>query len=157
MSERVWFSVTGLPAAQGSKTAFRNQYTGKINMVEGSTRAARMKFGEWRQAVIFAARVEAQRYGTLDGELHVALMFYLHKPASMAKRKEWCSVAPDVDKLMRAVFDALKLGTLIADDSRVVYCGVGKRYAIGRQPGVDVTIVANPEPEQAALFDAAAG
>lgn len=151
-TERIHFDVIGLPASQGSKTAFRNQYTGRINVVEGGTRNARMKFAEWRQAVIEEARRAAEHAGTLDGELHCQFTFYLPKPKAAPKWKEWVSVAPDFDKLARAVCDALKLGTLIVDDSRIVECLVAKRYAIGRQPGVAITIiVGNRETDQLEL------
>jgi Holliday junction resolvase RusA-like endonuclease len=150
----VSFSVTGLPASQGSKTAFRNQYTGRVNVVQAGTKASRMKFGEWRQAVTFAARVEAERYGTLDGELYCRLTFYLPKPKSRPKRDQWCTTQPDLDKLIRTVFDALTLGTLVADDARIVYCEAAKRYAVDHQPGVTVQLgVLSAGAEQAALFD----
>jgi Holliday junction resolvase RusA-like endonuclease len=151
----VHFNIVGLPATQGAKTAYRNPHTGRMAVVEGKTPAARMKFGAWRQAVVEESRRQAEAHGTLDGELHASFTFYLPKPKSRPKREEWVSTQPDFDKLARAVADGLTLGTLIADDARIVECWIGKRYAIGRQPGVEVTLIANPLAEERTLFDGA--
>lgn len=150
---RVHFDVVGLPSVQGSKATFRNQYTGKIQVVEGGTPAKKMKFAEWRAAVMDEGRRQAVVHGTLDGELHAQFTFYLAKPKTAPKWKEWVSTTPDFDKLARAVCDALKLSTLIVDDSRIVECLVVKRYAIDRQPGASITIiVGSRETEQQQLL-----
>jgi crossover junction endodeoxyribonuclease RusA len=47
---------------------------------------------------------------------------------------------PDLDKLVRGVFDALT-GVCFTDDSRIVALQAGKRIAeIGEGPGVNITI-----------------
>ena len=79
--------------------------------------------------------------------VYVQLDFYLSRPKShygtgrnAQKIKEsapsWPG-RPDVDKLARAVLDALT-GLVIADDSTVVELRAGKSY--GRRPGVAVLV-----------------
>lgn len=71
----------------------------------------------------------------LDGPLAVSLDFYLTRGKSV--KRQYPAVTPDIDKLTRAVLDALK--GVIADDARITDLHVTKRYATGG-PGVQVII-----------------
>ena len=73
----------------------------------------------------------------LDGALGVALWFYLAKPKSV--QRQYPAVVPDIDKLARAILDALK--KVITDDARIVDLFVRKRYAQNEdEVGVDITV-----------------
>ena len=77
-----------------------------------------------------------------DGPVAVELSFVFRRPKSAAKR-EFMSVRPDVDKLCRAVLDALTLkdgvGCLV-EDSRVVRLKAEKVY--GDVEGCWIRVVA---------------
>lgn len=58
----------------------------------------------------------------------VSLAFYFERPKSVSKKRTAMTVKPDVDKLIRAVFDAMT-GTLVEDDSQITHMGrTGKEY-----------------------------
>src|SRR5690606_13365191 len=131
------FFVPGDPAPQGPK-----RYLGDGRIVESSKQDA-----EWRADVRHVADAVLQpRHEALwAAPVYVQLDFYLSRPKShygtgrnAQKIKEsapkWPG-RPDVDKLARAVLDALT-GLVIADDSTVVELQASKSY--GRRPGVAV-------------------
>jgi crossover junction endodeoxyribonuclease RusA len=129
------FTVPGKPAPQGSK-----RHVGRGIMVESSR-----EVGPWRERIALAAR-----NATLDadiapfsGAVVVDLSFTMPRPKSTPKSYTPAAVKrPDVDKLTRAVLDALT-GTVIADDSQVVELHSTKRIAeIGENPGVDIIVEA---------------
>lgn len=116
----VRFDVIGDPKPQGSKKAF--VANGRAIMTEGNTHAA------WRNQVADAARQAAIGLllceAPLDGPLEARVEFRFAMPKSRPKRvrdqgESPKTTAPDVDKLVRTVFDGLQAGGLIADDSRV--------------------------------------
>lgn len=115
----------GRPAPQGSKNAFRNRHTGRIQQVE-SSKAVK----PWREAVKSAVLDmlrggPPETYGhapwPLDGPLEVRMVFTLPKPRSAPKRRRtWPDRTPDLSKLCRATEDALTDVGVWADDARVV-------------------------------------
>jgi Holliday junction resolvase RusA-like endonuclease len=113
------FTVVGRPAPQGSKAAFKDK-RGNARMKETSVGLV-----PWRAAVAAAARTARAEGGhTFTGPLKVTAQFRLPMPKS---RPAWmraqgyglCEVAPDLDKLMRALGDAMKDGGLIGDDALI--------------------------------------
>lgn len=126
-------TVRGLPATQGSKQAFKRGK--KIVLVEMDK-----KLPAWRQAVIDAAKeTHGPEWEPLDGCLTVNLTVWLPRPAS-SKFKDEPAGPPDLDKLQRAVGDALTQAGTIADDARITTWAAGKRWAIGCEPGATITI-----------------
>lgn len=119
----VEFEVIGSPAAQGSK-----KHVGNGVMVESSK-----KLKPWRDSVAGAARDVADHDDVpapLDGALHLDLTFRFPMPKSRraAVRRAGQgpkTTAPDLDKLIRAIGDALQAGGLVADDARI--CSVTAR------------------------------
>ena len=73
--------------------------------------------------------------GVLTGPVEVLLHFELARPKSA--RRLLPSTKPDLDKLARAVLDALT-GVVFKDDAQVVDLRVTKRYGT---PGVHVIVV----------------
>lgn len=114
----VRFDVVGLPAPQGSKSAFvRN---GRAVMAEGGSSTGRAKHKAWRIAVAEAARI-ARDYGHhYTGPTALTVAFRFPRPKSRPKSHHgWHTVKPDKDKVLRATLDGLVDGGLLRDDAQV--------------------------------------
>lgn len=122
--------VPGRPAPQGSK-----RHVGNGIMVESSKAVA-----PWRTTVAWHASQNWHR-GPLDGPLTVRLTFVMPRPSGTPKRSTPPAVKrPDIDKLTRAMLDALS-DVVWRDDSQVVALTVVKRLAeLDEQPGAHVTV-----------------
>jgi Holliday junction resolvase RusA-like endonuclease len=133
----VRFTVIGTPAPQGSKTRWGTEDN-------PNTRP-------WRAAVAASAH-EAARNGTalklLPGPLTVRARFYFPRPKSHYRTGRfagtlkdsaplYCATTPDLDKLQRAIGDALK-GVLLHDDSQIVQWHAAKFY--GAPARAEITI-----------------
>lgn len=123
--ERAAFTVTvyGTPAPQGSK-----RHVGNGVMVESSKAVA-----PWREAVKLAALYErggtAPWSPTLDEALRAEVVFTVRKPTSAPKRRRtWPDRHPDIDKMLRATFDALTDAGAVRDDGRFVEVVAVKCY-----------------------------
>lgn len=127
MSRHVF--VAGHPAPQGSK-----RHVGRGILVESSKAV-----GPWRQTVALHAQHAAD--GLLAGPLALSVDFVMPRPISAPKRSTPPAVKrPDVDKLARAILDALT-GIWFADDSAIVDLHARKRLAeIGERPGAHITL-----------------
>lgn len=130
------FFVPGDPAPQGSKKAFRNQYTNRIQLTESSK-----KVGPWRERVAIAAHNAMCSGQVFDGAVSVTLNFVLPRPKSAPKRSTPPAVKrPDLDKLVRSCLDAIT-GVIVSDDSRVISLSAYKRIAeIGETAGVEIRV-----------------
>lgn len=121
------FDVHGLPAPQGSKRAFVNRYTGRVQMVESSNKVA-----SWREDVKTAAETARSILpARLDGPLALGVVFTMPKPASKPswwpqgvtwrRTMQWRPAGmPDLSKLLRSTEDAITHAGLWRDDARVV-------------------------------------
>lgn len=127
------FRVPGIPKPQGSKRGFvRN---GKVTMVEMAGKPLK----DWRQAITLTARMEAarQQWQLTQAPVHLSAEFFMLRPAH-PKHIDFPAVRPDLDKLTRALLDALTdAKTIWVDDCQVVTLHVAKTYGL---PGVAVTI-----------------
>jgi len=133
----------GEPKPQGSKTMGRT-FGGKPIM-----REANKGTKPWRENVAWAARIAAEQAGItepLAGPVRVSVVFTMPKPVSAPKRRRtWPAVKPDVDKLQRALFDALTTAGVWSDDARVIDVHAVKAYPSEHPqaltaPGVHVRI-----------------
>ncbi len=106
---KVSFWVPGSPAPQGSK-----RHVGKGILIESSKAV-----GPWRERVALAAHNAMSGHPPLVGPVEVQLRFCLLRPKSAPKRPTPAVKRPDLDKLVRAVFDALT-HVCFADDSQVI-------------------------------------
>jgi Holliday junction resolvase RusA-like endonuclease len=128
----VAFVVRGDPAPQGSKRAFVAK--GRAIITEDSKKSA-----PWRDSVAAAAAEAMAGALPIDAAVEVRVTFFFARPASVKPQKRpYPSVAPDVDKLARAVLDGLTAGGVFRDDSRVVDLLARKRYA--DVPGAEITV-----------------
>lgn len=122
--------VPGRPAPQGSK-----DHVGNGIMVESSKAVA-----PWRTLVAWSAAKEWHRAPLLQA-VYLQLEFVMPRPARTPKQTPPAIKRPDVDKLERAIFDALT-GVCWKDDSQVVDAHATKRIAeIDELPGVHIVIV----------------
>ncbi|MEW6726890.1 MAG: RusA family crossover junction endodeoxyribonuclease [Bacillota bacterium] len=124
------FTVYGIPQPKGSTRSFVKD--GKVITTSDNPRLK-----DWHHLVAWAAQ-EHKPPALMQGPVMVTLMFTLARPKSVSPKKRPLPVVkPDLDKLIRAVLDALK-GTFYADDGQVCALNVFKRY--GDEPGVWVCV-----------------
>ena len=119
------FSVLGLPAPQGSKSAFVRGARAVI--VDGSSKTGRDKHALWRSQVSDAANA-ARGETQFSGPVGVSVVFYLPLPASDPHRTLHAK-KPDADKLVRSVLDSLTTSGVVRDDSQVYEIQAMKLYA----------------------------
>lgn len=122
--------VAGRPAPQGSK-----RHVGNGIMVESSKAVA-----PWRTTVAWHA-AQAYQGAPLQGAVQVVLRFVMPRPVSTPKSKTPEAIKkPDLDKLVRAIFDALS-GVVWRDDSQVVEVLADKVIAgLDEQPGCHLRV-----------------
>lgn len=115
------FFVNGVPIPQGSMRAF--SVGGKARMKSDNKRT-----NPWRADVGAVAARVMDGAPPLTGPVRVRVVFALPRPASVPKdRRGMPSVEPDLDKLGRAILDALT-GVVYRDDGQVVQLLTGKHY-----------------------------
>ena len=123
------FQVHGLPIPQGSTRAW--VVNGKPIITSSAKGLA-----TWRRLVADVAQDYAPKE-PWEGPVGIELHFGLPKPKSAPKRRRvWPDKRPDLDKLTRAVLDALTY-VVFADDSQVIDIQASKDYGA---PGVVVEI-----------------
>lgn len=103
--------VEGRPAPQGSKS-----YRGNGRFSEASK-----YLPAWRSAIVLAAKQEflrSESVAMFDEPVKVSITFYIDKP----KKPKWLfpATTPDLDKLVRGVFDSLTQAKVWVDDCLVV-------------------------------------
>lgn len=146
--ETIEFVVIGEPSPEGSTKAF---YIEKLKRTV-VTHQNQKGLDAWRLRVA----TEAQRMiedrpwvADCDSAYTVDVEFVLSRPASIPEhRRLHPIVKPDIDKLVRAINDALTK-ILFFDDSQVVSMSVFKDYNDGRRPGayIKVSRYANAFPK----------
>ena len=119
------FFVEGEPAPQGSKTG--KVVNGRVIMWEASA-----KVKPWREAVTkkTAQHMSWEGLNAITNPVEIALIFHLQKPKSV--KRDFPSVKPDLDKLVRSTFDGLTTGGLYEDDALVIALSASKIYATDR-------------------------
>ena len=130
-------TVYGVPAPQGSKS-FKGMRGGHAILAESSK-----KVKPWREAVKWAAieRMDSAKWSdggfgqgeAFAGPVTVEVDFYFTHPKT-GKRRPTHSVKPDIDKLLRSTFDALKDAGVYEDDSRICSVVARKHYANEHSP-----------------------
>lgn len=122
--------VAGRPAAQGSK-----RHVGGGRLVEQSKAVA-----PWRTLVAWSV---AQHWtgGPADGALRLRVEFLMPRPVATSKRVTPPAIKrPDLDKMLRALFDSMT-GVCWRDDSQVVQVSASKRISeLDEQPGCRIQI-----------------
>lgn len=134
------FRVAGVPMPQGSMSAFIRGGRAIVTDQKGP------KLKPWREAVRSTA-VErmGDEWRPLLGPVRIDLWFAVPKPAAEPKRRRTWPIrrSKDLDKLTRAVLDALTDAGLWGDDAQVVELRAVKDWPEHVQqmsPGVVVRI-----------------
>ncbi len=137
----VSLAVHGIPTTQGSKKGF--VVKGRAVLVD----VKKESLNSWREAIRSdIARELGPGWEPETGPVRVVLRFALPKPASAPKRKRTWPVSSrsgDLDKLQRAVFDAITDSGLWRDDSQVVDVQASKDWTgVGglNVPGVRIVV-----------------
>jgi Holliday junction resolvase RusA-like endonuclease len=122
--------VYGLPAPQGSKTAYVNKHTGRAQMKEASPRVK-----PWREAVKRAAldtlALDYPGHQRYDCPLVTSMVFCFDRPKGHYRTGRNAHLlrdsapthpagTPDLSKLARSTEDALTDAGVWRDDARVV-------------------------------------
>ena len=126
----VTFFVAGVPVPQGSKTAF---VVGKRAVL---TDANKDKLKPWRAEVTRVAGEAWAGRESLAGAVSVEVRFVFERPKTV--KRDTPHVKPDIDKLLRALFDGVTDAKVWLDDAQVVRVNATKVY--GAVAGVDVSI-----------------
>ncbi len=127
--ETGYLFVPGTAAPQGSK-----RHVGNGRMIESCAAV-----GPWRERVALAAH--GHGFTVRTGAVAVTLEFVQPRPVATPKKCTPPAIKrPDLDKLTRAVLDALT-GIAFADDAQVTHICARKRLAaIGETPGVKISV-----------------
>lgn len=130
-------TCAGTPVAQGSTTHYgrgRTAHTNAATLIP------------WRHAVIASVQQEMARVGgewPLEGPVKVAVSFHLNRPKSAPRWRLWPDKKPDLDRLVRAVGDALTQSGAIRDDAQIVLLSADKSFG---QPGMSLMLRSLEQP-----------
>lgn len=128
--EIITFTIPGTPVPQGSKSA--RVVKGRAFMFDQNR-----NLKPWRAEVKRCAEKAMYGRDRFDAALSVNLRFYMPRPSTVKRPRP--SVRPDIDKLIRAVFDALTDAQVWKDDSLVVHVSATEWYA-DDEPYAEVTV-----------------
>ena len=131
------FEVLGIPVPQGSKS----------KSASGHLYEANKNLEPWRDSVRWQARLAMRSQEPLSGPVRVTAHFYFPRPQSHFRRVQKApvlrddapvlhSVKPDVDKLLRAVLDAMTK-ECFKDDSQVSWVEGRKFYG---KPRAEISV-----------------
>lgn len=129
------FTVEGCPIPKGSTKSF-------VINGRAATTNANPKTKDWEMRI--ASECQAVRDGFFvpktnkGGGVRVSVDFHLPRPVSAKKRRHMV-VKPDIDKLARAVLDAIT-GLMFEDDSQVISLQAGKYYIDDGPPYAKVIV-----------------
>lgn len=130
------FFAAGKPITKGSTRSFR-----RGNKIVTTADAKGLE--KWQRTVEIQAHSNKRLTNAYTGAVKVLIKFYLAKPKT-AKRVE-PSTRPDLDKLTRSVFDALKKAGVYLDDGQVISVIAQKAYASATPEGAQVEVIALEE------------
>jgi Holliday junction resolvase RusA-like endonuclease len=137
--------VVGVPTTQGSKNGFvvKSKF-GKARAIVVDVKPHALR--SWREAIrCDVVSALGAGWAPVEGPIRVDLVFALPKPASAPKRKRTWPIGArsgDIDKLERAVLDALTDSGIFKDDGQVVELRGVKDYVdeVTATPGVRIDV-----------------
>lgn len=141
---RLTFTVFGKAQPQGSARAFLPRGSKRPVVTSDNPNVK-----EWRTQVAWEAAAALRAAGgtILTGPVRVMARFALVRPKSLPKKVVHHVKKPDLDKLTRAVGDAIT-GVLFHDDSQIVQWKVEKVYAADGQAPQAVIVVERLAPTE---------
>jgi len=128
----VEFIVPGPPATKGSTVSF----VGKLGRIVTKTDCRGLK--AWSESVGWAAKFTRLQLANDDTPVRITAVFQFPHPTRVARL--WPTVRPDLDKLLRALLDALT-GVAYADDAQVVELTAQKVYGADARTTVRISRV----------------
>lgn len=139
MSVLASFDVHGIPTGQGSVKAFAVNGQARLKPSGG------LKFAQWRNAVAEAAQRQADQVGCLNTPMRMLVVFRfpMTGTARAADRRigwRYKPVAPDADKLLRLIGDALQAGGLVRDDALFVVVEARKVEVCDQWTGAQIIL-----------------
>ncbi|MFA5943161.1 MAG: RusA family crossover junction endodeoxyribonuclease [Candidatus Thermoplasmatota archaeon] len=143
------FEVQGIPAPKGSTRSFRHNRTGQV-VTTGDNPNTR----PWQAAVGWCAAAAMKGAEPTLGAVAVEVVFRFPRPKSHYRKSGELkpkaparhTTKPDLDKLTRALFDALT-GIVWRDDSQAFTVQATKDYAgFPCHPGAVVVVTEVPPP-----------
>ena len=149
------FVVYGDAVPQGSMSHYGH---GRV------THSKRERLMDWRRTIQLAIQRQGHAFkdALVKGPVAIRALFYASRPTSTPKKAIYKRTAPDLDKLCRALGDALE-GTVLQNDSVVVGWHAWKLYTDGASrlevevwelDAADTAMVARGEAPALELFDA---
>jgi crossover junction endodeoxyribonuclease RusA len=136
---QISFTVYDKAEPQGSMRGFNTRVGIRLT-------SDNKKLKLYRHNITQIARMEMSKANLLEPmaakhvPVEVWMEFTFVRPPSVSKRRLWPTVKPDIDKLERAVFDALK-GVVFADDCQPVLVHKKKCYGPVEQIYISARIV----------------
>lgn len=128
----VKFTVYGRPVPQGSAKAFYVKSLGRAVVTSDNK-----NLKPWRQQLSDTANALNTPLVPQENPVAITLDFWFERPKGAPKRRRGMTVKPDIDKLVRAVFDAMT-GTLIEDDAQIVDVHARKHYGIPERVEIQI-------------------
>lgn len=131
------FRVLGVAQAKGNLRAFRR---GSLMLTDTNR-----NLKTWQTVIMSAASAAIQRLPAgerdmVDGPVALSVAFYLPRPRSLKASTRAHIRKPDIDKIVRAVLDALE-SVVYFSDAQVVNLVAVKRYARANEsPRVDIRV-----------------
>lgn len=129
-------TVLGEPIPQGSLRA-----VGRGRLISDNERLR-----PWRDTVAWHIRNAMHGQPPLEGPVKVTATFVLPRPKSAPRRRWAPDRKPDIDKLLRAAFDATTTGAGWVDDAQAVVVEMRKVYANPQLPPQLRLVVTPLEP-----------
>jgi len=137
------FFVPGDPKPQE-----RPRVTAYINPATGRAAARvyerRGPAKDYKSKVSYFAMKEMEDRSPFRGPVSVILKFYITKPKSIPKYKQFPDTRPDLDNYVKAVTDALT-SIIYIDDKQICGLQAYKMYAIATNPGTSIEVRALQE------------
>lgn len=142
------FRAYGTPTPQGSKIPGVSK-SGKKFVRE----QAGQRLKDWRKDIVVVAWI-ARRLSedglaidgvawipTIPKQVPCAVTLHFYMPLVKSTKREYPSVQPDLDKLVRAVLDAMQQAGVFTNDGQVVEVHATKSYETAmHKPGVEVSV-----------------
>lgn len=126
------FFVSGIPLAQGRP---RFKRVGKFTKTYDPAKSK-----SWKESVRwqFIEQMHKENRSMIEGVIEADLVFLLPRPKSLPKKTKYHVKKPDLDNLVKSVFDALQ-GIAFHSDSQIYKMTVTKLYET-KIPGVSVIL-----------------
>lgn len=148
--------VWGPAQTQGSKRGFVHPQLKRVVIVDDNDKALK----SWRQEIV-EAMIRRKPDNPLDGSTAVSIVVYVPRPRVHYRTNgELKPTAPkvppagrDIDKIARAIFDAMQIARWVTNDARISDLHMRRRYddGIGERTWVWCWAVAVPDQSMPAL------